>query len=42
MGESLNQQCRVWDEGALPRKPLSDGTKRGTNPWDGTVKGRVG
>jgi len=27
MGALLNQQCRVWDDGAQPCKPLSDGTK---------------
>jgi hypothetical protein len=28
MGESLTQRRRVWDEGALLRKPLSDGKKK--------------
>ena len=32
MGASLNQRRRVGDEGALPRKPLSDGTKGGFEP----------
>ncbi len=27
MGESLNQRRRVWDEGALLCKPLSEGKK---------------
>ena len=42
MGASLNQQCRVWDDGVLRCKPLSDGTKSDINRRDGTVKGRVG
>jgi len=25
MGESLTEQCRVWDEAATPCKPLSGG-----------------
>ncbi len=27
MGETLNQRRRVWDDRALPRKPLSGGKK---------------
>ncbi len=27
MGESLTQRRRVWDDGALLRKPLSEGKK---------------
>jgi hypothetical protein len=32
MGESLTQRRRVWDDGALLRKPLSEGKKSGDAP----------